>query len=36
MNEYQKVLQVLEKEYQVTCDVAGIAVQQQMNELGWI
>lgn len=24
MNEYQKVLQVLEKEYQVTCDVAGI------------
>ena len=23
-NEYQKVLQVLEKEYQVTCDVAGI------------
>ena len=24
MNDYQKVLQVLEKEYQVTCDVAGI------------
>lgn len=24
MNEYRKVLQVLEKEYQVTCDVAGI------------
>ena len=24
MNEYQKVLQVLEKEYQITCEVADI------------